>query len=179
LKQKIKNRFIVILLIIASLYLVLTPRKVNSVDPVVQSVSHQPTTVSQGTNVTITIVFTDDENVTGVRILYCSLEPEYQCHIPQIDMINPTTNNWIGSFVVLEEGGIIGYQLHIDHTGGTFIAPNSSNYLGHDNIAEPYADSFYFTIELSTPTGNTPLSIGFPAIVVYSLIYLIYRRRNN
>lgn len=157
----------------------LTPGKVTSTEPNILTVVHQPITVSYDTNITITVAFTDDENVTSVRILYCSIEPEYQCHIPQIDMTRTTANTWIGSFIVLEETGTIGYQIHIDFTGGSIIAPNSSDYLDYDNIIETHTDIFYFSIVLATITETAPLNIGVPGIIVAYTVFVIIRNRKN
>jgi hypothetical protein len=181
LKIKAKNLRIVSLSIIVTIFILimLIPGGVTSTEPNVLSVSHQPTTINHDTNITITATFADDENVTSVRILYCAIDPEYQCHIPQIDMIRTTANTWIGSFVVLEEIGTIGYQIHIDFNGGSIVAPNSSDYLGHDNIIETHTGIFYFSIVLAAVSETAPLNIGVPGIIVAYTIFVIVRNRKN
>ena len=133
--------------------------EVNSSEPIVVSVSHQPLIITYQTNVTITVTFQNDVNVTGIQIQYCSLEPNYLCHFPKIPMVRQISNVWIGFFVVLEEEGIIGYELFIQHLNGTIIAPNSIDYLGYENIIEPSSGVFYFTINLSiSSTQNTTMN---------------------
>ncbi|NHJ47050.1 MAG: hypothetical protein FK733_04610 [Asgard group archaeon] len=176
-----KNMHLLSITIFTAVIMLLTlmPGNVSATEPGVLTVSHLPQSVSLGTNITVTATFDNDENITSIKILYCALEPEYLCHVPQIDMINTDTNTWKGSFVVLDDDGIIGYELHIVHSDGTMIAPNSSDYLGHDNIAEPFPGLFYFTIEITTPTSNAPLNIGAPGIVITYFVLTIIRKRKN
>jgi len=180
---KIKKRKLqlVSITIIATAFILamLSVGKASNSEPNILTIGHQPTNVTQNTNITITVTFTDDENVTSVRIQYCSIEPIYQCHIPQIEMIRTTTNTWIGSFVVLEEIGIIGYQIYVDFTGGSIIAPNSSDYLGYDNIIETHTDVFYFSIVLSTISETAPLNISVPSIIAAYTVFAIIRHRNK
>ncbi|MHA1211293.1 MAG: hypothetical protein ACTSSH_02420, partial [Candidatus Heimdallarchaeota archaeon] len=163
-KQKSKLLIAIPLLVLTLAFLGKTTLTVSAADPTVTAISHQPETIGYQTNVSITINFVDDENVTGIQIQYCALEPTFLCHFPNIDMVQSEPNTWIGSFIVVEEEGTIGYKLYITHTGGSITAPNSSNYLGHTNIAEPSTDVFYFSINVSTelPTSNTPLNFGIP-----------------
>ena len=181
MKIKGKNLRIASISLVVTIFvlILLTPGRVSSIEPNVLSVSHQPTTVSHDTNITITATFADDENVTNVRILYCAIEPEYQCHIPQIDMIRTSANTWVGSFIVIEETGTIGYQIHIDFDGGSIVAPNSSDYLGHDNIIETHTGIFYFSIVLATVSETAPLNIGVPGIIVAYAVFVIIRNRKS
>ncbi len=149
----------------------------KALEPTVLAVSHQPITVEYQTNVSITITFEDDTNITEIKIQYCSLEPVYACHVAKPNMTRVSENTWVGSFVVLEETGKIGYEILIYHTDGLTIAPNSINYLGHTNIAEPFPDMFYFSIDLVTPTENTPLNYGGPIIGFVFLVLISLRKR--
>ncbi len=147
--------------------------------PEVLSVTHQPTVVTYQTNLTVTVSFDYDINVTGVQIQYCQLEPAFTCHFPKIDMIRTGNYYWSGSFVILEQSGIIGYKLYIYLQIGSFVAPNESNYLGYTNIAEPAAGEFYFSVELSTPTDALPMNFGIPCIVLTFGVIVLLKRRSR
>ena len=149
-----KNRFgffipIQILLLVLSI----TIQSTNFADsvplPEVISVTHQPLVVTSKTNLTVTITFDYATNVTGVQIQYCQLEPAFTCHFPKIDMIPFAGWVWAGSFIVLEESGLIGYKLYVNLQTTDFVSPNETDYLGYDNIVEPAAGEFYFSVELN------------------------------
>lgn len=144
--------------------------------PEVLSVTHQPVIVTSQTNLTVTITFDFDINVTGVQIQYCQLEPSFFCHFPKIDMIRIASYYWSGSFIVSEESGIIGYKLFIYHQTTDFVSPNETGYLGYDNIVEPAAGEFYFSVELNA-TNATPMNFGLPCIALtFGAIVLIRRK---
>ncbi|HUT80882.1 MAG TPA: hypothetical protein VMZ29_06745 [Candidatus Bathyarchaeia archaeon] len=177
-KQKSKLLMVIPLLVLAIAFLGKISLTVNAAEPTITAISHQPETIGYQTNVTITINFVNDENVTGIQLQYCSLEPIFLCHIPNIDMVQSEPNTWSGSFIVAEEEGTLGYKLYITHTGGSMTAPNSSNYLGKINIVEPSTNTFYFSIDVSTelPTDNTPLNFGVPGITLAYLAVLIIQK---
>jgi len=145
--------------------------------PVVLSVSHQPVIVTYQTNLTVTISFDYDINVTGVQIQYCQLEPSFTCHFPKIDMIRTGNYFWTGSFIILEESGLIGYKLYVTLQTTEFVSPNETGYLGHDNIVEPAAGEFYFSIDLSTTTDTTPVNFGLPCIALTFGAIVLLRRK--
>ncbi|MHA1126501.1 MAG: hypothetical protein ACTSO7_15580 [Candidatus Heimdallarchaeota archaeon] len=158
MKQKHKMIICFMLLVTVFSTLLLTKSiNVQSAVPEVTSVLHSPSIVSPQTNVTVTVTFNNDLNVTAIALFYCSISPTYLCHLP-IDMISIGSDTWVGSFVVEETIGVIGYKLSISTLlSGTLIAPNSIDFLGYTNIVEPSTDNFYFSITLSTPTNLTPL----------------------
>ncbi len=173
--------------IIAALFLTSSSLKVTSAEIAVESVSHSPTEISKDTEVTVEITFNDDANVSGIQIQYCALVPDFVCHFPKIAMTSETVNVWNGTFTVVEETGLIGYELFISLTNGsTLVAPDSIDYLGYNNIFEPSADIFYFSINMTedTPTNSAPLSFGLGEITItFSVIIfarsLITKRRKN
>ncbi len=145
--------------------------------PVVLSVVHDPVVVTYQTNLTVTVSFDYAINVTGVEIQYCQLEPSFTCHFPKIDMIFLEPWVWAGSFIVLEESGVIGYKLYVYLQTTDFVAPNETDYLGYDNIVEPAAGQFYFSVELNTTTDTAPMSFGLPCIALtFGAIVLIRRK---
>ena len=145
--------------------------------PVVLSVIHQPVIVTIQTNLTVTITFDQDVNVTGVQIQYCQLEPSFTCHFPRIDMIRIASYYWSGSFIVLEENGIIGYKLYVTLQTTDFVSPNETDYLGYDNIVEPAAGEFYFSVELNTTTNTAPMSFGLPCIALTFGAMVLIRKK--
>ena len=153
----------------------------------IASVTHQPTTISEGTVVTIEVSFTDDSNVTSIQIQYCALEPIYTCYFPKTDMTAQGDNLWSGTLTVKSDTSdtVIGYELYISlNNGSTIIAPDSSGFLGMDNIAEPIDGTFYFTITLATTTNSAPINIGLGEIAItFSIIVLtrniLKRRKMN
>ena len=148
--------------------------------PEVLSVTHQPLAVTYQTNLTITITFDYAINVTGVQIQYCQIEPAFTCHFPKIDMIFLTSWVWAGSFIVLEESGVIGYKLYITHQTTNFVSPNETDYLGYDNIVEPATGQFYFSIDLSSTTDTAPVNFGLPCIsLTFGAMVLIRRKMRS
>ena len=145
--------------------------------PNVLSVVHDPVVVSYQTNLTVTITFDYAINVTGVEIQYCQLEPSFTCHFPRKDMVFLEPWVWAGSFIVLEESGVIGYKLYVHLQTTDFVAPNQSDYLGYDNIVEPAAGEFYFSVELNATTNTAPMSFGLPCIVLTFGGMVLIRRK--
>lgn len=144
--------------------------------PEVLSVTHQPVVVTSQTNLTVTITFDYAINVTGVQIQYCQIEPAFTCHFP-IDMIFLEPWVWAGSFIVLEESGVIGYKLYINLQTTDFVSPNETDYLGYDNIVEPAAGVFYFSVELNATTDTAPMSFGLPCIALTFGAMVLIRRK--
>ncbi|NHJ84247.1 MAG: hypothetical protein FK734_02220 [Asgard group archaeon] len=186
MSKRLTNYLVIIAAIIfISASITQTTVKVSAAEPVISAVTHAPNIVSQNTNVTVTVTFVDDTNVTEVKIQYCAIEPVFLCYAIKIDMTNVAENVWEGTFTVIEESGLIGYELYIYHTEGDFIAPNSSDYLGLDNIEEPYPDIFYFGIQLenNTATQTAPASAGWICVsLTFSgmlIIRTIIRKRKN
>lgn len=145
--------------------------------PVVLSVTHQPVVVTTQANLTVTVSFDQDVNVTGVKIQYCQIEPSFTCHFPKTDMVFLEPWVWAGSFIVLEESGVIGYKLYVYLQTTDFVAPNQSDYLGYDNIVEPAAGQFYFSVELNTTTDTAPMSFGLPCIALTFGAMVLIRRK--
>jgi len=184
-----KIRFIIFSFILAiiTLSLIITPIKMVSANFSIVTITHQPTSVEQNSEVTIEITFNDDVNVSNIKIQYCSLQPEFACHIPKIDMIDQGSNVWLGTFIITEESGTIGYELYISLLNGTtIIAPDSIDYLGYDNIIEQSPDVFYFSIVLLEPTNSASLNVNlvevafvFSIIVLFRIFDLKRRRKMN
>ncbi len=182
IKKKRFGFFITIPILL--LVLSITMQSANYTDsvplPIVLSVIHQPVVVTSQTNLTVTITFDYDINITSVQIQYCQLEPAFTCHFPKIDMIRIASYYWSGSFIVLEESGIIGYKLHITLQTTEFVSPNETDYLGYDNIVEPAAGEFYFSVELNTTTETAPMNFGLPCIALtFGVIVLIRRKMRS
>ena len=179
IKKKRLGIFITILVLLLVFSVTMHKSRISDAipPPEVLSVTHLPGVVTYQTNLTVTVSFDYDINVTGVEIQYCQLEPAFTCHFPKIEMIRTGNYFWSGSFIVLEESGIIGYKLYVYLQTGSFIAPNETDYLGYDNIAEPAAGEFYFSVELSTATDTLPMNFGIPCIALtFGAIVLIKRR---
>ena len=175
IKKKRFGFFITVLILVLSVIMQSTTDSESL--PVVLSVTHQPAVVSFQTNLTVTISFDNDINITSIQIQYCQLDPEFTCHFPKIDMIRTGDYSWSGSFVVTEETGIIGYKLYIYHQTTNFEAPNESDYLGYDNIVEPAAGEFYFSVELNTVTNTAPLNLGLPCIALTFGAIVLLRKK--
>ncbi len=158
MKQKYKMIIGFMLLVSVFSTLLLTNSiSVQAAVPEVIEVLNTPSVVYPQTNVTITITFNNDLNVTGIALIYCSITPSYSCHLPS-QMISNGSNTWIGSFVVVETSGVIGYKMQITTLlSGTLEAPDSPDFLGYSNIVELSTDNFYFSITIASPTNETPL----------------------
>ncbi|MHA1356183.1 MAG: hypothetical protein ACTSXA_08030 [Candidatus Heimdallarchaeota archaeon] len=183
--MKQKHKMIIGFMLLVSVFstLILTnSSSVQSAFPEVTSVSHSPTVVFPNTNVTITVTFNNDLNVTGISLHYCSITPEFLCHLP-ISMVDIDSNTWVGSFVVTEISGVIGYKMEISTLlSGTLIAPDSADYLNHSNIVDASTDNFYFSITVSPPTDQAPL-MGWcgvaSSLVVIATAQLIKARKRK
>lgn len=182
--MKQKNKMIIGLVVMVSVFstLVLTnSSSVQSAFPEVTGVSHSPTVVHPGTTVTVAVTFNNDLNVTGIQLFYCSITPEFSCHIPTITMTDNGSNTWLGSFEVTETLGVIGYKMVISTLlTGTLYAPDSIDYLGHSDIIEPSTDNFYFAITITSSTDQAPLMSWCGAassLVVIATAKIIRKRK--
>ncbi|MHA1245366.1 MAG: hypothetical protein ACTSP7_12450 [Candidatus Heimdallarchaeota archaeon] len=184
--MKQKNKMIIGIMLLVSVFSTLVLANSSSVQsafPEVTGVSHSPTVVYPETTVTVAVTFNNDLNVTGIELFYCAITPEFACHIPTISMTDNGSNTWLGSFVVTETSGVIGYKMEIfTLLSGTLHAPDSLSYLGHSDVIEPSTDSFYFAITLSPPTDQAPL-MGWcgvtSSLVVIATAQLIRTRKRK
>ena len=154
-----KYKIIIGILVLVSMFSTLpiaNASQTHVADAEVVSVAHTPTIVTTGTNVAVSITFDNDAEVTDINLFYCSITPEYLCHLP-IAMTPNGSDTWLGSFVVLEESGVIGYRMYVTTTMSSYYAPDVLNYLGYDNVIEPSTDTFYFSINLTLPTNQASL----------------------
>lgn len=184
-KYRINSTIIGFLILVFAIFIVTQVNIISAENPTIISVTHSPLIPSQGTIVNVQITFNDDTNVSNINIQYCSLTPIYSCHPTRYAMMDLGSNIWSGNFTVTEEGGTIGFELLISLTNGTTItAPDSSDFLGYENIVEPITGFFYFQIELAEITNSTPVnvSIGEIAIIFNSIIIIraiSIRRKKN
>lgn len=185
--KKSKIKITIVSLLLLAFILAFTARvsiaKAESLSII--SVIHAPTMPSQGTDVNVQVTFNDDSNVSTIRIQYCSLTPIYSCHSTQYSMTEIGSNLWSGNFTVTEESGTIGFELIISLTNGsTITAPDSSDFLGYDNIVEPITGFFYFSIDITESTNTAPMNVSIGEIaIIFSSIIMIrtisQRRKKN
>ena len=158
-KMNRKYKIIIGILVLVGVFsspLLTNASQIQVADAAVVSVTHTPTIVSKDTNVTISITFDNDAEVTGIELFYCSITPDYFCYLP-IAMVPNGSDTWLSSFVVLEESGVIGYRMYVTTTMSSYYAPDELNYLRYDNVIEPSTDTFYFSINLTSPTNQASL----------------------
>lgn len=178
--MKKKNAMLLLITLFVFSMLSLEPNPVFANESIVTSVNHSPSEVIVSTTVIVEITFSDSTNISGAQIQYCAIEPDYVCYFPKSVMEQKSTNAWEGNFTVQETSEIIGYEIIISFENeSTITAPDSNNYLGYSNIAEPIVGVFYFTIDLSITTQTAPLGIGFIEIAVGIGVITIARFKNG
>ncbi len=122
------------------------------------------------TPLNLTIISNQQDLITSVVLLYCSLDPDFLCHFPLLDL----EENAYGYFSTLftpeyEIGTTMGYHLKITMENETiFDIPDSLNYPSSQPIQQATDDHFYFTVQIiseSETLSKTESTTNIPGLL--------------
>ena len=111
--------------------------------------------------INITIINNQAEPISSIFLFYCSLEPEFVCHFPSLEMEKNNQGNFLTVFTPeYEADTIFGYHLEVNmENGSTYEIPNSLTYPSDSSIRQGSDDNYYFELCLvnsSTSENSTP-----------------------
>ncbi|MCE7743144.1 MAG: hypothetical protein GOP50_11905 [Candidatus Heimdallarchaeota archaeon] len=111
----------------------------------ITSIEHSPSTLIQGENLTVTVVFYDTTNISQVKLLLCTITPEFLCEPQPILMVEMEAGTYEGKFLVdYDIGTTVGYHIKIVYENFTsVIIPETPTFLDMD-IIEPITGFYFF-----------------------------------
>lgn len=143
--------------------------------------------IPPNTQINITLVFTNDSEITSVLLYYCSLSPEFICHYPGLNMtrkssIGHSNSHYWSSFIPeYENGTTMGYHFIIEYENlSQQIIPENETFNNYTNIIKASDNQFYFSILLidmqSESSSDVPSISLWILIVELVFIITIYRK---
>jgi len=102
--------------------------------------------------INVTIINNQAETISSIYLFYCSLEPEFVCHFPSLQMEKNNQGNFFTVFTPeYEVDTIFGYHLEVNmENGSTYEIPNSLTYPSDSSIRQGSDDNYYFELRLVT-----------------------------
>ncbi len=127
----------------------------------------------------LTIVNNLDIDINSVLLHYCSLEPNFVCHFPCLQV---EQNNYSSYSVVFTPeygiGSVLGYNFEITmENGSIFNIPDSLSYSDTKAIREASDNLFYFTLTIvefypsDIPSETSSVVAGFSILITPLLIF--------
>jgi hypothetical protein len=150
----------------------------------VSETSHSPDVPKSGEAVEISVTLVDVTNVTGVSMIYCSIDP-FLCEMP-VDMSPDTSNANKFKYTITKEydpGMQVGYKFKISYQSGSpESVPKSQADSSIHPVAGPFEGSFYFVYSLESPAAEPfpiyllILLIIIPIVVIVAVVVLMKRK---
>jgi hypothetical protein len=147
----------------------------------VTTVDHTPKSPSKDDNFTVTATVVDSVNITQFRLIYCTLTPEYFCHVPSYKLVENNEGEFTTSFKILEENSqTFGYQFVITYNDDIELKlPKELGVNYGLNVVEPVEGVYYYQVLMSGFVQSTPTSEASFQIGYLSLIFLMTVRKIN
>jgi len=150
----------------------------------VTNINHSPQILQQNENMTVTVEFSYDTNISLVKLLICQLSPEFKCEAQPIVMDEITDNVYSGKFSVRYDNGTqVGYHIIIVYENFTTVTiPETAEFLELD-IIEPVTGEFFINAgkvgEEPTPSKTGCLCIIPAGAAMLGIAITIKRRRKK
>lgn len=131
------------------------------------SVSNKPQYPISGESITVYLEVNDTSNITGVRLLYCEIEPNYLCYTPALNMtlgVNNTYRTIITEH--LEDIERLGYNITVTYTDGSKEYSPSTGSYNYVNITSDGTTT--------TPPCPTASTIAIQVLMVTIAVVIIY-----
>ncbi|MHA1219037.1 MAG: hypothetical protein ACTSSN_07590 [Candidatus Heimdallarchaeaceae archaeon] len=162
----------------------LSTMKTNaSSDYGVNEITHSPVPLQQGQNLTVQIVFYNDTDVDIVKLLICTISPNFVCEPQPIIMNEITTLTYTANFLIeYEDGTEVGYHIQIVYLNtSSVIIPDTVDYLSMDNIIEPVTDEIFFSAGIVGDISKTGCCgiLGTILAIVSSTIIIKRNKKVN
>jgi len=181
-KKKILGISILILGLLTITFL--SAMKINaSSDYGVTEITHSPVPLQQGQNLTVQIIFHNETDVDIVKLLICTISPNFVCEPQPIIMNKIATLTYSANFLIeYEDGTEVGYHIQIVYlNGSSVIIPDTVDYLSMDNIIEPVTDEIFFSAGIVGDVSETGCCgiLGTVLAVVSSAIIVKRKKKAN
>ncbi len=117
--------------------------------------------VSINKSINVTVINNQVETISSIFLFYCSLEPEFVCHFPSLEMEKNNQGHFSTVFTPeYEVNTTFGYHLQVNmENGSIYEILNSLTYPSDSNIQLGSDDNYYFELRLVnslTSENNTP-----------------------
>ncbi len=149
----------------------------------ITSIAQSPTPLIFEENLTITVVFYDTTNISTVKLLICTITPEFLCESQPITMVEITSGTYEGKFLIDDYaiGTTVGYHLILTYENFTsIIIPDAPEFLEME-IIEPITGFYFFdagAVQQRTEEAGCCGIIG-ATLAVLSTSLIAKRKRKN
>jgi hypothetical protein len=132
-------------------------------------------------SINVSVINNQAETISSISLFYCSLEPEFVCHFPSLQMEKNNQGHYSTVFTPdYEVNTIFGYHLEVNlENGSTYEIPDGLTYPSDYSIRQGSDDNYYFELQLvdSLSVGkSTPwLSIG----CIFALTICVKKKDNK
>ena len=129
------------------------------------------------TYINITLINNQAEPIDAVNLYYCSLEPDFLCHFPCLQL----QKNHRGHFSIVfapeyTENTTMGYHLQVTmNNGSVYYIPDNQNYSSSLVVQQASDENYYFTLRLvgSTEATTSTKSVGNKLIFTLEVMVLV------
>jgi len=176
-----KNKYLLVLVIGLITLATISNLKVRaSNDYGVSEITHSPTILQKGQNMTVEITFSNNTDVDIVRLLICTLSPSFVCEPQPIVMGNISAITYSADFLIdYDEGTEVGYHIQIIYLNATsIIIPDSSDFLGMD-IVEPLTDEFFFSAGIVGGVSETGCCGILSTVLAVTASTIIFKKKKK
>ncbi len=170
-----------------------TPVVIGAVDYGVAGVFTTPIIPQENQYLDFYIDIYDWSNISQVKLLICTLSPQFLCEPQPRLMIMNDNSDWEYRMLLdtYQNGTHLGYHIQIVYDNASSqIIPDRADFLDSSSIVEPITDEFFFSAGIigknsttPSPTTTETSSLGVIAVSI-SLILAVYtlklkRKRNK
>ncbi|MHA1200463.1 MAG: hypothetical protein ACTSQF_14165 [Candidatus Heimdallarchaeaceae archaeon] len=111
----------------------------------ITSIEHSPSSLIQGENLTVTVYFYNTTDISQVKLLICTITPEFLCEPQPIPMVEMETGTYEGKFLVeYDVGTTVGYHIIIVYENFTSVIIPERSALLDMEIIEPLTGFYFF-----------------------------------
>ena len=149
----------------------------------ITEISVSPKVFFARSNISVYVTFADTINVSGVRITYCRVLPEYLCYFPSYKATNSTedTTTYSVDIQLKDEdldGYTIGLRVLVSYMDSSSIdIPDADTPDFGLSVIEPEEGLFYFGFTLGGEGSSSSTSTATPFFISSSILALLLRRR--
>ncbi len=138
-----------------------------------------------GSEITLTITYSEEEPLSAISLFYCSLEPEFLCHFPSLSFNQSDKELYSVKFTPeYESGTLLGYHIVVSYENDTnqYIPGEMAYTNNYTNIVEGPDSKYYFTVLIVDQIDTTPYPTKitiFTVSIVTTLTLLTLRNRKR
>jgi hypothetical protein len=146
----------------------------------VSEITKTPEILQKDQNMTVEIVFSNDSDVDVVRLLICTISPNFVCEPQPITMGKIANLTYSADFLVeYDEGTEVGYHIQIIYLNASqIIIPDSAEFLGME-IIEPVTDQFFFKAGVVGGISETGCCGILSSVVAVAASTIIFKKKKH